>query len=164
MNRPDAPVLIRRGAEADVEGVRDLLRITWHDTYDALIGAERVTAVSRRWHTPAALRHELAAPATCFLVADAGGGIVGHILADARRPPLLTVTRLYVHPGWQRRGIGSRLLEAAIAAHPECDTLSLGVDAGNRKGLAFYRKHGFVVHGEGVNDGMRELMMEKSLR
>ena len=36
-------VLIRPAAPADLPAVRALLVETWHDTYDALLGAERVT-------------------------------------------------------------------------------------------------------------------------
>ena len=157
------PVHVRLACRDDVPAVRALLVETWHDTYDALIGAERVTAITDDWHSPENLRRQLDMPDTAFLVAEEKGRVVGHLFVNAGEPPVLAIARLYVLPGRQRRGIGGRLIAAALARHPEARTLYLEVEADNLKGLAFYRREGFEVLGESVQAGIRHLRMEKRL-
>ena len=156
--------LIRPAGPSDIPGVRALLVETWHDTYDALIGAEKMAEITSSWHSLDNLRHQLGVPDSSFLVADDQGAIVGHAFANAQRPPALFLTRLYVLPTQQRRGIGKSLLQAAIARHPACEVVRLEVEADNAKGLAFYRREGFEVVSEAVMEGIKHLRMEKQLR
>ena len=155
---------IRPAAAGDVEDVRALLVETWHDTYDALIGKEKVTEINNSWHAIDSLKRQLSVPEASFLVADEAGAIVGHVFANAQRPPVLTIARLYVAPDRQRQGIGKRMLDAAIARHPACEVVRLVVEAENAKGLAFYEREGFHRVGEATVDGIEHFRMEKRLR
>ncbi len=157
----EGDITIRRAAEGDLQAVRALLAETWHDTYEELLGADWVTEVSGRWHTVENLRKQLDTPGTSFLVAVDEGRIVGHILADARKPPVLVISRLYVRPGHQRGGVGGRLLAAAVAEHPETRAQRLDVEARNEKGVAFYRREGFCEIGRTVIEGSEHLVMER---
>jgi ribosomal protein S18 acetylase RimI-like enzyme len=153
-----------RSAEArDVAAVRKLLVETWHDTYDALIGAARVTEITDSWHSLEALSRQLTMPETSFLVAEQSGAIVGHLFANAKRAPVLMISRLYVLPGYQRRGIGKLLLDEAIGRCPGCDAIRLEVEADNAKGLSFYRREGFEAVGEKTVEGIRHFDMERRL-
>ena len=109
---------IRPAWEDDLADVRDLLVETWHDTYDALLGAETVTRITDEWHSVESLSRQLDLPNTCFLVAEEKGRIVGHVFANAQQLPVLVLARLYVRPYCQRRGIGNALLDAAAATSP----------------------------------------------
>jgi ribosomal protein S18 acetylase RimI-like enzyme len=158
------PIIRVRPAHADdLPAVRDLLVTTWHATYDGLIGAEKVTEITNSWHSVENLAGQLAIPETSFLVAEDDGPIVGHAFANAQSPPVLFLTRLYVRPECQRRGIGGRLLAAAIERHPACDRVRLEAKAGNSAALAFYRREGFHPVGEKVVEGMRHFELEKRL-
>ena len=137
---------------------------TWHDTYDPLIGAQKVTEITDAWHSIEALSRQLAMPNTSFLVAESAGAIVGHLFANATGHPLLMIARLYVLPESQRRGIGKLLLDEAIRRYPGCDVLRLEVEADNAKGLNFYRREGFEPVGEKTVEGIRHFDMEKRLR
>lgn len=159
----EGDITIRHAVEADLPAVRALLTETWHDTYDALLGTEWVTEVSGRWHTVENLRKQLSVLGTSFLVAVDQGRIVGHILVDASKPPALVVARLYVLPAHQRGGVGARLLAAATAEHPGCETLRLDVEARNGKGVNFYRRAGFTEVGRTLIEGSEHLVMEKRL-
>jgi ribosomal protein S18 acetylase RimI-like enzyme len=159
----EGDITIRPATADDLPAVRALLAETWHDTYDALMGADWVTEVSGRWHSIENLRRQIETPDTSFLVAVDQGKVIGHILADARKPPVLVVGRLYVLPAHQRGGIGARLLAAAIAEHPACERLRLEVEAGNEKGIAFYRRAGCEEVGRSVVEGSEHLVMEKAL-
>jgi len=159
----DGEITIREAEAADLPAVQALLRETWHDTYDAIMGADWVSEVSGRWHSIENLLRQIGVPETSFLVAETGGAIAGHLLADARKPPRLVVSRLYVLPRHQRRGIGGRLIDAGAERHPGCDTLRLEVEAQNAKGVAFYRRAGFAEVGRNVIEGSEHLVMEKRL-
>ena len=83
--------------------------------------------------------------------------------ANAPQPAIVLLLRLYILPRWQRRGIGSRLLDAVIQAYPGSTALRLSVEADNLKGVSFYRRHGFELRGEQVEEGRKVLRMEKTL-
>jgi ribosomal protein S18 acetylase RimI-like enzyme len=155
---------IRRATLEDMPAVRALLVATWHDAYDPLIGAEKVTAITDVWHSVENLSRQLATPHGSFLVAETEGVLVGHAFANAQNAPLLLLTRLYVLPAFQRRGIGAALIEAALARHPGCDRVRLEVKAGNEKALAFYRRAGFQPVGERIVEAMNHIVMDKPLR
>jgi ribosomal protein S18 acetylase RimI-like enzyme len=80
----------------------------------------------------------------------------------------LYLPRLYVHPEYQRRGIGSALLDAAIAAYPDATIIRLDVEQQNAKGLSYWRKQQFVeieaVIEQIGTDSMTVLGMERRLR
>ena len=82
------------------------------------------------------LRRLADAPDGLVLAARAGGRVVGIVSVDGG------VLGISVRPGWRRRGIARRLLDAAIAraAGPE---LRLEVDPANRAARALYRAAGF---------------------
>lgn len=64
------------------------------------------------------------------------GRVVGFIsLADNE------VGGIFVHPSWQRQGVGRALMDKARTIHK---TLELDVFEANKRGRAFYAKYGFV--------------------
>lgn len=55
------------------------------------------------------------------------------------------LTRIYVLPEWQRRGVGSHLLKAgleALSTHG-AEQVFVHVEKGNAKGTRFYERRGF---------------------
>ena len=95
-------------------------------------------------------------------MAGYSGRLIGHAFARVPQPGVLFLSRLYVLPSWQRRGVGTRMLEAVVERHPGAAWMRLNVEAENGKGVAFYRRHGFTVAGERT-EGLRSLQMEKPL-
>jgi len=158
-----AALLIRPAGTADLGAVRALLRVTWHQVYDRILDPGRVEEIIGRWHAEALLTSQLDRPRSSFLVACDAGGVVGHGFAYMREPATLVISRLYVLPSHQGRGIGLRLLEALQERHPEAATLHLFTAAENPRAVAFYRREGFTLVEEGVEEGARVLHMEKSL-
>lgn len=153
-------VTIRKAEASDILAVRTLLVETWHDTYDALIGADKVSEITGSWHSLEALSRQLHLDDTVFLVAHADSNIVGHAFANASEPPVLRLMRLYVHPSRQRRGIGQSLMQASIESFPGTEVVRLDVEADNRNGVAFYSRMGFEKVGEHVEGGLNHLRME----
>lgn len=83
-------------------------------------------------------------PETCFVAVEQGN-IVGAILSghDGRRG---YISHTAVSPAFQRRGIGKRLVGAALAALREqgIAKVNLVVFARNETGNAFWEKMGFT--------------------
>ncbi len=84
-----------------------------------------------------------------------------HILLEGERVGFVTVKphadhllldHLYIHPDFQRRGLGGRVLERLF---PEADAVGLPLKVGALRGSAsnrFYARHGFVQVSEGEWD------------
>ena len=158
-----AALLIRPAIAADLDAVRALLRETWHQVYDRILGPERVDEVTARWHAAALLAGQLDGARSSFLVACERERVVGHGFAYLREPATLVISRLYILPSHQGRGIGLRLLGALQERHPDAGTLRLFTAAENPRAVAFYRREGFAVVEEGIEEGARVLHMEKHL-
>jgi ribosomal protein S18 acetylase RimI-like enzyme len=134
---------------------------------DALLGLEEATftvdRLSRR-----SVRHFLAAPTATFIVATAGGRLVGYALVLYR--PRSEVARLYSiavasHSG--RRGVGTRLLRAAedAARRRRCRVMRLEVHEHNTRAIAGYEKSGyrpFARHPDYYDDHATALRFEKT--
>jgi ribosomal protein S18 acetylase RimI-like enzyme len=159
---------IRRARPGEEAAVSRLLGEVWHATHDAELGRGKVAEITAKWHTPSLLRMHIDDPAKCFLVAEAADGdLVGHAMSWLDDGAAINLLRLYVLPGWQGKGIGNRLLEAAIAAYPAGRLLRLEVQAQNAPAIRFYERMGLQVAGDtGERGGFTDipaLVMEKPL-
>ena len=138
-------MFVRTASERDLKAVRDLLVETWHATYDAIYGAERVTAITDDWHSLASLKRRLDQPNAEFLVADDGKQLGGmaYAAADAAGKSVM-LRQLYVRPAFQGRGIGGMLLDEIIESFPDATLFRLEVEEANAKAIGFYLSQGFV--------------------
>jgi ribosomal protein S18 acetylase RimI-like enzyme len=87
-------------------------------------------------------------------VAAQAGVVVGYAAVEGE-----WLEHLYLLPDVRRRGIGSRLLEAAKAHRP--DGLDLHVFQRNTDARAFYARHGFTV--VDLDDGSRNMEHEPDM-
>lgn len=134
---------IRRARKEDVPGIKNVLAVTWRDTYSTFLSEASIARVTAEWHSPGILEAEITRPSTYIGVAtSAPTGIVGVISAHSQGE-VLFVARIYVLPGFQRRGIGARMMNEARLAFPQTRRFRLAVEEQNPKGRAFYRKLGF---------------------
>ena len=135
---------IRPAVPTDLPAVQRLLRETWHATYDAIYGPPKVEAFSRDWHSIEGLARQLTQPQSVFLVAEQAGAVIATSFAYEMEPGLVRLSRLYVHPSAQTRGLGARLMQATLAPFGPMVRVRLDVEALNSKALRFYERHGFV--------------------
>ncbi|MEW6280980.1 MAG: N-acetyltransferase [Candidatus Eremiobacterota bacterium] len=80
------------------------------------------------------------APGSVSLVAELEGRVVGHLLlslAQVDDGPILALAPMGVLPDFQRRGVGSALVRAALEAVGDADVVVLGHPG-------FYPRFGFV--------------------
>lgn len=160
-------MFVRTASERDLEAIKALLAETWHATYDAIYGVERVNEITAEWHSLAALKARLNKPNSEFLVADDGKQIAGMAYAAATSDAkVVMLHQLYVRPGNQGAGIGRMLLDEVEQCFPDARILRLEVEEVNERGVAFYVASGFSQIGR-ANDPARPelsaLVFEKKL-
>ncbi|WLR93998.1 GNAT family N-acetyltransferase [Shinella zoogloeoides] len=141
---------VRTASERDLAKVSALLGETWHATYDALYGADKVSEITARWHSVPALKARLARKDSEFVVADNGRelGGMGYAAMAKDRPKTAFLHQLYVLPRYQRQGIGRDLFAELETCFPDANAMLLEVDPRNEAAVAFYGAHGFVKVGE----------------
>jgi ribosomal protein S18 acetylase RimI-like enzyme len=87
-------------------------------------------------------------PSNEVLVAVADAAVVGFVAASGE-----SIAQLYVHPDWQRRGLGTRLLQ--WAKDRSGGRLWLYTFARNRLARSFYESHGFRIVARGFEPEWR---------
>jgi ribosomal protein S18 acetylase RimI-like enzyme len=92
-------------------------------------------------------------PSGGVTVAVLGGEIIG-VLAVSCQAGVGWIDQLYVQPGWERRGVGSRLLEAALKSLPR--PVRLYTFEQNQGARRFYERQGFVAIRFGDGTGNEE--------
>lgn len=150
-------MFVRTASERDLKAVRDLLVETWHATYDAIYGIERVAAITDDWHSLASLKRRLDQPNAEFLVADDGNQLGGMAYAavDAAGKSVM-LHQLYVRPAFQGRGIGGMLLDEIVESFPDATLFGLEVEEANAKAIGFYAAQGFEQTGRTANCGAEQ--------
>lgn len=158
---------VRTASERDLPRVREILVDTWHATYDAIYGVEKVSEITEEWHSPERLKAQLTRPNSEFLVGD-NGEIVGGMAYASADEKTIKLHQLYVHPDFQGGKTGLHLLIEIENSFPGTEKIRLEVEEKNAGAIAFYEKFGFKRSGE-VQDcgeegsGIPALIMEKEI-
>lgn len=130
-------VMVRRFREEDVEDVLEIF-----SSLGLIYGDEKIDGYRKL------LRRMAKEPPwyDLYLVAELDGRVVGRVILEAACPPYSELINLYVHPDYQGRGVGSRLVQACIkeAAGLGCSVMSAMTDpVGNLPAHRLYSKFGF---------------------
>lgn len=170
MKNPNMAFVVRRGGARDVSRVSDLLKVCWHATYDRMLGEHQSTRQGRHVYSKFSLGYfivqSLVSRASTVLLATHDGMPIGLATAQPDGAEVI-LYGLYVHPDWQGKGIGSALLDAVIAGHPEAKAIRLEVLKDNAAAIAWYQAKGFesyggTEHATGMAD-VPSLYMDKRL-
>ena len=126
-------------AKADSISVRSA---DWHRD-EADIAQVRRRVFIEEQAVPEAMEWE-ARDAECdwFIARNGSGDIIG----IARLTPDARIGRMAVLPAWRRRGVGSALLQAALARARQKGLARVELHA-QTHALGFYARQGFVAHG-----------------
>ncbi|OLP58438.1 GNAT family N-acetyltransferase [Xaviernesmea oryzae] len=160
---------VRTASPADLPAVSKLLGETWHATYDAVYGVDKVSEIVASWHSVPALKNRLGRPHSEFVVADNGRRLAGMGFAarDAKQPKLAMLHQLYVHPDHQGEGIGRDLFAELETCFPEAERMRVEVAEQNERALHFYTRLGFAeidrLTSCAGRDGMPTVVLEKVL-
>jgi ribosomal protein S18 acetylase RimI-like enzyme len=147
-------MIIRRAVRSDARALSELATATYTTAFGHSLGAADLAAELEANVSAACFERYL--DDDTILIAEVDGRIVGYVQFGAASVPVeegsaadQELRRLYVHPDYQRQGIGTRLMDA-VFAHPQIRTarsVYLDVWERNHDGLRFYRRRGFDVIG-----------------
>lgn len=161
---------VRTAGKGDLSRVSALLGRSWHATYDAIHGADRVERITAAQHSVAALDARLSRPDSEFVVADDGSRIGGMAYAamDRNETDVAVLHQLYVDPDLVGQGIGRDLFAEVETCFPAAKRLRLEVDPKNERAIRFYAGLGFREAGWTRNcgfdqSGLPAIVMEKTL-
>ncbi len=149
--------MIRRAGPDDADRLSHVGVATFIETYTFDIAGDAMVAHCSRQHSPAVYADYLASSDCAAWIAEYAptGAPVGYALTCPPDLPVpkvpgdVELRRIYVLSRFHRRGLGERLLAAAIdeARAGGAPRLLLGTYQDNHLAVAFYRKHGFEVAG-----------------
>jgi putative acetyltransferase len=142
---PPANVIVRLATGADVDAIVDLFEAVvdegrWLGTQPPLDRREQLERLAA----------EVADPQgpTLFVAVGPDGEVVGHLHMSGRSYGVANLA-MFVAAGWRDRGVGSRLVVAAVEAARTSGThkVALQVWPNNRPAISLYAKFGFVEEG-----------------
>jgi ribosomal protein S18 acetylase RimI-like enzyme len=135
---------LRRATSRDAEAVHALLITTWHHAYDDIMGVEAVTTACDGMFTLPQVQSMVAARGSLFQgVLEQAGTLAGYLSLEILPLGRAKLHMLYVHPSFQRRGIGGSLLDYAPEIFPWANTIQLDVLEPNTKAIRLYQSCGF---------------------
>lgn len=161
---------IRSATPADLSKVSALLGRSWHATYDAIYGTEKVAEITTEWHSLESLKRRMARPDSEFVVADDGRRLGGmaYAVMDKDEPEVVQLQQLYVDPDLLGQGIGRDLFAEVETCFPAAKRMRLEVEPKNERAVRFYAGLGFHEVGWTKNcgsdqSGIPAMIMEKQL-
>lgn len=171
MTMPARDVTVRRCQLRDVRALQNLVEASWHAANDPILGHEAAATFGRHVYSSFTLAmyviYAWLFPRTWVtLVATVDDAPLGFSLLQ-RDGDEVILYMLYVHPERKGEGIGTALLERAIAAFPTAHAIRLEVLKANTAAIGWYEAKGFQCYGETPNAtgtfGVPSLYMDKKL-
>ncbi|MBO6815402.1 MAG: GNAT family N-acetyltransferase [Rhizobiaceae bacterium] len=134
---------VRTAAETDLERVREILLVTYHATYDQLVGSETVDMICAEHFSSAALSALRDLPSSEFLVAD-NGEVVGGMAYATQSGKVITLHQLHVHPLYHGGKTGLHLMIEIENSFLDAETVRVEVPANSEQAIGFFKKYGFA--------------------
>ena len=124
---------------ADAEMVTSLAERCWCSHYTPIIGEAQVEYMLANFQSTPAILEQIKKGRNYRLIEDKAP--IGYLATDLSDH--LFLSKLYILPDYQRRGIGRWSLEQIFQAHPDHE-IHLTVNKYNDESIAFYERVGFV--------------------
>ena len=139
-------IRIRLLSKAELPLVRQVADIVWPVTFRPILSEEQVAYMMEMMYAPSVMEREYDEGIQFRGVFD-GGRAVGYLImgpCDAKADTL-KLHKCYLLPDYQGRGLGSRMLQTAIAlARADgYNFLRLNVNRHNEKAIRAYLRNGF---------------------
>lgn len=161
--RPLGIVEILRATDRDIGALEGLARQIWRVCFRDMISQEQIEYMLDQRYTPEVLRKVIATgdPVYEILRVD-GEPLAFTAYTDTGNPAELKLQQLYVHPEWQGRGLGGRLMDRVeqVALERGRSRLVLTVNRNNHRAKAAYEKRGFHVRETAQFDIGRGFIMD----
>ncbi|MCL2525370.1 MAG: GNAT family N-acetyltransferase [Betaproteobacteria bacterium] len=162
-------IQIRPATPDEVPAIAALAREIWQAAYAEIISQAQIDFMLAQRYDHQRLRADLDSADKWFDLACHDGRRAGFAGSEIYRGEF-KLDKLYIHPDYQRRGVGGQLIAhvAARASRLGYSGLILAVNKRNEKAIAAYGKHGFTIREAietDIGDGfvMDDFIMEKKL-
>lgn len=163
-------ITISKARVEEVSEIKKLLYKTWISVYSGLYSKESIDKITADWHSIELLTKQILDPNRLFLVAKDGNKIVGmcNTASVTDKGNEINIQRLHIDPEYQRKGIGTNMLNMIIEAFPNVTKINLEVEKQNKKAISFYKKTGYKIVSEKIfevqNVNMPCLIMERTIK
>ena len=149
-------VVIRRATQDELSAILALQKAAFQSEA-AIYGA---CAVSPLAQTDECIAAEFAEKT--FLALTVGDLLVGSVRVSERDGRVM-LEKIIVHPDFQNRGLGGRLIEEAERLFPDAKVFELMTGKKSAKNIHVYERHGYrIVREESKPNGLELVWMEKS--
>ena len=144
---------IRPATEADIPLLRDLAQRIWRECYPGIITPEQIEFMLGWMYSGEEIHRQFTAGIP-WEIALLDGVPVGYLSWQREDDGRVKISKLYVLPQHQRRGLGRRMLEhiCARARTAGSSAVWLQVNKRNERAIAAYLKAGFRIEKEAVFD------------
>ena len=148
MNLKQPSPQILPASETDLPAIARLVGVIWRAHYPGIISAEQIDYMLAKMYSLETLREEIRLRAIRYerlLVGEEFAGFASH--GPTEQPKLFKLHKIYLHPAWHGRGLGSLLLRHCEreACKLGADRLVLTVNKRNSKAIAAYQRNGFSI-------------------
>ena len=141
---------IRAATPSDAQAIAEVARRTWEVTYDQSVGTKSREQFLECAYALPELRETIRHARGWFYVAAHAEAVVGFSQFLRRFDSQGELVRIYIHPEYQRHGIGRAFLSTGLTAMAETGIhlCYVSVEANNRAARAFYERFGFLLRRE----------------
>ena len=155
MNATTFRLQFRRSGTEDLGAIAELAGVIWRACYPGIISQEQIDYMLARMYALDVMRQEICSQGIRYdrmLVEGKLGGFAAY--GPAAEPHVVKLHKLYLLPELQGRGLGSVMLRHVErqARAAGARRLILSVNKRNAKGIAAYRRNGFVIAESVVSD------------
>lgn len=159
-------IIIRKAEEKDAVEIKELLGIVWDNTYKEIIPTKIIENIKSNWHKLENLKAQIKnREKIIFNVAEENSKIIA-ILTASLKDNICNLSRLYILPNFQKKGIGKKLLENLISTNKFTE-IQLEVEEENYNAIKFYENQGFIKIGKRKDKIMdfelKTIIMKKQL-
>ncbi len=128
---------------ADISAIKDLMALTWRETYIQFYTSVTVERVINEYQTIDFLKKQFENNHACFTVAKTTNGQVVGVITTFLEGEIVHIFRLYVHPAYRSQKIGENLIKNILALYPHKNCFRLEVKEKNTRAIQFYTRMGF---------------------
>jgi len=132
--------------DSDKETVCKLAREIWYLHYPGIITVKQIDYMLEQRYQPSEIHNTLNRPISCWFKASIKDQLCGFAQCEGDdKNENVKLDKIYVHPRYQRYGVGKSLIEYIdkFFYDRNYSSLYLQVNKGNKTSIDFYKKTGF---------------------